>query len=163
MRKRRLMEYINDYDFLIRYFLKKDNVVANALSKKIVTLAVMTDERMLMEQFRDLNLDVQPSGETMLLTNMFAFEPIVISRIKENQRNDMKIAKIFEQIAKRSRFEVVDSILYFRGRLWVPDIDGLQDEIMMEAYHTRYLIHLASTKMIQNLKDRYWWKNMKGR
>lgn len=100
-----------------------------------------------MEQFQDLNLDVQPNGETVLLANMSAFEPIIISRIKENQKNNPKISKIFEQITMRLGFKVVDDVLYFKGRLCVIDVDELRDEIMMEAHHTSYLIHTGNTKM----------------
>ena len=34
MRQRRLMEYIEDYDFTLHYHLGKENVVADALSQK---------------------------------------------------------------------------------------------------------------------------------
>lgn len=122
-------------------------MVADALSRKLVSLAALTDEWMLMEQFQDLNLDVQPNGETILLANMSAFEPIIISRINENQKNNPKISKIFEQITMRLGFEVVDDVLYFKGRLCVIDVDELRDEIMMEAHHTSYSIHTGSTKM----------------
>lgn len=40
------------------------------------------------------------------------------------------MAKEFYQIATRSRFEVMDDVLYFRGRSCIPDVDGLLDEIM---------------------------------
>lgn len=38
------------------------------------------------------------SGETMLLANMFILEPVIIGRIKENPKNDLKMARILEQI-----------------------------------------------------------------
>lgn len=59
--------------------------------------------------------------------------------------------KIFDQIAMRSGFKVVDDVLYFWGRLYVPNVDELRDKIMMEARHARYSVHLKSTKMFQNL------------
>ena len=34
MRQRRLMEYLEDYDFTLHYHLGKANVVANTLSRK---------------------------------------------------------------------------------------------------------------------------------
>ena len=34
MRQRRLMEYLEDYDFTLHYHLGKENVVANTLSWK---------------------------------------------------------------------------------------------------------------------------------
>ena len=32
---------------------------------------------------------------------------------------------------------------------------------MFEAHHTRYSVHPGSTKMYRNLRDRFWWNNMK--
>lgn len=92
---------------------------------------------------------------------MSAFKPIIIGCIKENQNNDLKIANIFEQVAERLGFEVVDNILYFTGRFCVPDVYGLRDKIMMEAHHTCYLIHPGSTKIFRNLEDQCYWNNMK--
>lgn len=52
------MEYIKDYDFSIRYFPDKGNVVVDALSRKLATLVAMSAGWKLMEQFKNLNLDV---------------------------------------------------------------------------------------------------------
>lgn len=41
------------------------NVVADALSRKFLTLAAMTDGWMILKKFRDLDLDVLPDGETI--------------------------------------------------------------------------------------------------
>ena len=34
-------------------------------------------------------------------------------------------------------------------------------KIMTEAHSSRYFIHPGSTKMYQDLKDMYWWNDMK--
>ncbi|XP_060170518.1 uncharacterized protein LOC132601455 [Lycium barbarum] len=54
-----------------------------------------------------------------------------------------------------------DGTLRYRGRLCVPDIDGLRDRIMSETYNSRYSIHPGSTKMYHDLKEIYWWNDMK--
>ena len=51
--------------------------------------------------------------------------------------------------------------MYFQDRLCVPNIEELKNEIMTEAHHSRYTIHPGSTKMYQNLRNHYWWNNMK--
>ena len=38
----------------------------------------------------------------------------------------------------------------------------LKNEILQEAYNSRFSIHLGSTKMYQDLKQNFWWPNMKG-
>lgn len=59
------------------------NVLVNALSRKITTLVTMSAKWKLLEQFRDLNIEVQPKGDPMLLANMVTFEWVIITQIKE--------------------------------------------------------------------------------
>nr|XP_009779652.1 PREDICTED: uncharacterized protein LOC104228808 [Nicotiana sylvestris] len=54
-----------------------------------------------------------------------------------------------------------DGILRYRGHLCVPDVVGLRDRIMSEAHYSWYSIHPWSTKIYQDIKDMYWWNNMK--
>jgi hypothetical protein len=51
--------------------------------------------------------------------------------------------------------------VWFRKRICVPDVDHLREKILQEAHDSTYSIHLGSTKMYQNLKERYWWYGMK--
>lgn len=38
---------------------------------------------------------------------------------------------------------------------------GLKREILAEAHGATYTVHPSSTKMYQDLKETYWWYNMK--
>ena len=63
----------------------------------------------------------------------------------------------------QSRDFVIDSedTLRLGTRLCVPDVDELRKEIMEEAHFSAYSIHPSSTKMYYDLKDTYWWNEMK--
>jgi hypothetical protein len=39
----------------------------------------------------------------------------------------------------------------------VPDVDHLREKILQEAHDSAYSIHPGSTKIYQDLKERYWW------
>ncbi|XP_070010561.1 uncharacterized protein [Nicotiana sylvestris] len=54
-----------------------------------------------------------------------------------------------------------DGTLRYRGRLCVLDVNGLRERIMSEAHNSRYSIHPGSTKMYHDLKEVYWWNDMK--
>ncbi|XP_075083496.1 uncharacterized protein LOC142167237 [Nicotiana tabacum] len=54
-----------------------------------------------------------------------------------------------------------DGTLRYQGRLCVPNVDGLQERIMTEAHTSRYFVHSGSTKMYHDLKEVYWWNDMK--
>jgi hypothetical protein len=51
-RQRRWMEFLKDYDFELKYHLRKANVVANALSRKSLQVSTMMIHQMeLLEKF----------------------------------------------------------------------------------------------------------------
>jgi hypothetical protein len=54
-----------------------------------------------------------------------------------------------------------ENSLWFQKRIYVPDISEIREVILREAYQTPYSIHPGSTKMYMDLKDVFWWKNMK--
>ncbi|GJW96359.1 putative reverse transcriptase domain-containing protein [Tanacetum coccineum] len=54
-----------------------------------------------------------------------------------------------------------DETLCFRNRSWIPCFGNLRVLIMHESHKSKYLIHLGSDKMYQDLKKLYWWPNMK--
>ena len=58
---------------------------------------------------------------------------------------------------------VIDSegTLRLGTRLCVPDVDELRKEIMEGAHFSAYSIHPGSTKMYHDLKNTYWWNEMK--
>ena len=51
--------------------------------------------------------------------------------------------------------------LWFQDRLCVPDVTEIRDVILKEAHETPYSIHPGSTKMYMDLKELFWWDNMK--
>ncbi|XXG62704.1 hypothetical protein AAC387_Pa05g1019 [Persea americana] len=160
MRQRRWMEYIKDYDFPIKYHSGKVNVVADALSRKSVVMASLRGVSVLY-QFEELGVEVHPLRQGVMLASMIVSEPTFIQKIKDSQLQDPDLAKIVEHISERPDLRVVDGVLYFRDRLCVPNLEDLKNEIMTEAHNTRYSMHPGSTKMYQNLKNRFWWNNMK--
>ncbi|KAL8091387.1 hypothetical protein AgCh_033846 [Apium graveolens] len=52
-------------------------------------------------------------------------------------------------------------IMRYSYRIWVPNVQELKDEILDESHSSRYFIHPGSTKMYRDLKEYYWWPNMK--
>nr|GEV24046.1 reverse transcriptase domain-containing protein [Tanacetum cinerariifolium] len=54
-----------------------------------------------------------------------------------------------------------DGSLCFNNRSWVPCFGDLRTLIMHESHKSKYSIHPGSDKMYQDLKQLYWWPNMK--
>jgi hypothetical protein len=45
--------------------------------------------------------------------------------------------------------------IWFKDRICVPDIESLHETILKEAHDSDYSIHPGSTKMYQDLKQKY--------
>ncbi|XP_070010044.1 uncharacterized protein [Nicotiana sylvestris] len=54
-----------------------------------------------------------------------------------------------------------DGALRYQGRLCMPNVVGLREKIMNEIHQSGYFIHPDSTKMYHDVKEKYWWDNMK--
>jgi hypothetical protein len=52
-------------------------------------------------------------------------------------------------------------MLWYKGRICVPNIKELKDKILREAHESTYSIHLGGNKMYHDLKSTYWWYGMK--
>lgn len=49
----------------------------------------------------------------------------------------------------------------YKDRLYVPKVDNLHREILKEARNTPYTAHPGGPKMYSDLKEIFWWRNMK--
>nr|GEW25267.1 putative reverse transcriptase domain-containing protein [Tanacetum cinerariifolium] len=54
-----------------------------------------------------------------------------------------------------------DMTLYLNNRSWLPRYSNLRTLIMHESQKSKYSIHPGSDKMYQDLKQLYWWPNIK--
>ena len=54
-----------------------------------------------------------------------------------------------------------EGTLWYEGRICVPSDHDLKQLIMKEAHETLYSIHPGGTKMYQDLKQNFWWHDMK--
>ena len=55
----------------------------------------------------------------------------------------------------------VDGSLRYRGRVVVPQLTDLRDEILREFHCSLFVVHPGGTKMYQDLRCQYYWSGMK--
>jgi hypothetical protein len=54
-----------------------------------------------------------------------------------------------------------DGLIAMGRRIYLPEDKTLKDEVLRETHESRFATHPGSTKMYRDLKEYYWWPNMK--
>ena len=95
--------------------------------------------------------------------------PALIDRIAAKQDEDVKLRRIREKVLNRQGNIRNDwgaqidkkGVLRINGRICVPNVDDLRQEVLRENHHSKLDIHPGVTKMYQNMRKLYWWRGMK--
>nr|GEV21615.1 hypothetical protein [Tanacetum cinerariifolium] len=66
-----------------------------------------------------------------------------------------------KDLQKKKLEPYADGTLCLNNKSWVPCFDDLRTLIMHESHKSKYSIHLGFDKTYQDLKQLYWWPNMK--
>ncbi|GJT54661.1 putative reverse transcriptase domain-containing protein [Tanacetum coccineum] len=152
MRQRRWLELLSDYDCEIHYHPKKANVVADALSRK---------ERIKPLRVRALVMTIGLDLPKRIL------EVQIEARKQENLKSEDVGGMLIENLKdpKKPRKEKLeprtDGTLCLNNRSWLPCYGDLRTLIMHESHKSKYYVHPGSDKMYQEMKQLYWWPNMK--
>ena len=54
-----------------------------------------------------------------------------------------------------------DGVFRYQGRLCVPNVNDLRNQILEEAHGSCCWIHPDSIKMYHDLRELFWWKGLK--
>jgi hypothetical protein len=156
------LELIKDYDLGINNHPRKANVVADALSRRSHVSQLVMDSMPfeLCEEFDKLNLRIIVNTEAMEIE-------VGSSLLQEDLRGQLEDEKVQEikcniKEEKSSGFSEDDEhVLWYKGRIYEPNIKELNDKILREAHEFAYSIHPRGNKMHHDLKATYWWYGMK--
>ena len=122
LRQHRWMELIKDYNCMIDYHPGKANVVADALSRK------------LMQMLQALNAHLSLLDDGTVVAELIA-RPEMLNRVLEAQKRDENISAMVSQIGndKETEFTVNENgVLYYKDRVCVPDGNDLRKAILEE-------------------------------
>ncbi|GJY97370.1 putative reverse transcriptase domain-containing protein [Tanacetum coccineum] len=146
MRQFRWIELLSDYDCDIRYHPGKENVMADALSRK---------ERIEPLRVRALVMTIRLDLPKRIL------EAQIEAKKPENLVNEDVGGMIRKDIPKERLEPRANETLCLHGRSWLPCYGDLRSMIMHESHKLKYSIHPGSEKMYQDVKKLHWWPNMK--
>jgi hypothetical protein len=117
----------------------------------------------LIKEFVGMGLEVVGEGTPAHLANLMV-QLELLARIKAAQLEDPKCAKIKQLLAEEKAKEFClkdDGLLTHFKQVCVLESEGLRKKIMSEAHHSLYIVHPGGTKMYRDMKESYWWNNMK--
>jgi hypothetical protein len=162
LRQRRWLELIKDYDLGINYYPRKVNVVADALSRRSHVSQLVVDSMPfeLCEEFDKLNLRIVANTKAMEME----VGSSSLEEIRRGQLEDEKVQEIKHNIKEEKSpgfSEDDEGVLWYKGRICVPNIKELKDKILHEAHESAYSIHPGGNKMYPDLKAACWWYGMK--
>jgi hypothetical protein len=116
----------------------------------------------LCEEMRKLNLELVEYG------NLYAIsiESPLHERIAMAQLIDEEVQKVKQKLEERDpKFDCFrrddKGIVWFGQRLVIPRDQDLRKEILDEAHLSKFTIHPRSTKLYRDLRENFWWSNMK--
>ena len=140
-------------------------MVSDALSRKSSSFsaALLTTQKEIIKDLERMGIEIF-IGDSQVFMASLTIQPTLIEKIKSSKVDDAQIIKIIEEVqeGKRLGFNVSnDGVLRFGNRLCVPSDFALKKEIMEEAHRTPYSVNPGSTKMYRDIRETYWWNNMK--
>jgi hypothetical protein len=144
------LELIKDYDLGINYHPRKANVVADALSQRSHAnhLVVKSIPSELCDEFAKLKIVANTKVVEVEVGSS------LLQEIRRGQAEDEKIPEIKRNIKeeKSPGFSKNDQgVLWYKGRICVPNFKELKDKILREAHEFAYSIHPRGNKMYHDL------------
>nr|GFA18025.1 reverse transcriptase domain-containing protein [Tanacetum cinerariifolium] len=124
----------------------KENVVADALSRK--------------ERSRPLRVRALVITMGLNLPKKILEAQTEALKPKNLSTEDVR-GMLRKDLPKEKLEPEADGPLCLNNRSWVPCFGDLGNLIMHESHKSKYLIHPGSDKMYQDLKQLYWWPNIK--
>jgi len=150
MSQRRWIKFLKDYDFELLYHSGKANVVADALSRKMMhTTNLMIKELELLERFRDMKLQVE-LGSKFIRCSTLTISSDFMSLVKEKLLVGASLKEVRELLGSDEGKEFAlgnDGVLRFRGRVCVPEDAEVKRLILDEGYKSCLSLHPGMTKM----------------
>ena len=125
---------------------------------------LLTQENILLKGFEELQIELILLGDKRYLATLQVALPLV-DGIKKRHSEDPELMKIKKGVKEENikDFHLKEGVLWFKGRLCVPNVAELKKEVMKEVHNPTFTTYPGSTKMYYDLQTCFWWIGMKNR
>ncbi|XP_075483739.1 uncharacterized protein LOC142523891 [Primulina tabacum] len=104
--------------------------------------------------------DLELAAVANVVADTLSRKNAVITQLSVQRLLQLQLWRQRDEDKGRRLYTVVDEIVRYRDRLWVPSSDSLRADILSDAQNNPYYIHSGSMKMYKDLQSLYWWPDM---
>ena len=139
--------------------------VADALSRKSrgALASIASREWRMLETVGQFGL--QYSEQAQGVMGSLVATPSLLSKVIESQGQDTEVLSIRDQVRSGMGDEGwaihTNGSLRYKGRVVVPQLIELREEILRDFHCSSFAVHLGGTKMYRDLRRQYYWSGMK--
>ncbi|TYK09566.1 ty3-gypsy retrotransposon protein [Cucumis melo var. makuwa] len=144
----------------LKYFFTQKEL---NMRKVAHSAALITKQAPLLRDFERVQIAISVGEVTSQLAQL-SVQPTLRQRIIVAQLNDPYLVEkrcLVETGQGEDFFISSDDGLMFEGRLCVSEDSAVKTELLTKAHSSPFTMHPGSTKMYQDLRSVYWWRNMK--
>ncbi|KAF8045332.1 hypothetical protein N665_5167s0001 [Sinapis alba] len=153
------MEFVADYDLEIAYHPGKPNLAPDALSRRRAEVSAEKEADVLEGMVRLLHLNTSVS-ENEPLGLEAVNQADLLTRIRQTQGLDENLQKVSQN--DKTEYQVArDGTILVHGRIRVPNVRELKEEIMGQSHKSKFSMHPGLNKMYKDIKRYYHWVRMK--
>ena len=141
MRQRQWVQLLHEYDFTIEYKASKQNVVADALSRKSTLTSITVYQSLLTDE-----------------VIKFMADDVYFDKICKTMLSTQRTEKQERLI---DGFHIQDNLLYYHQRLCIPNNKDLKNSILSEAHDIPIARHAGYIKTYALMHQSFYWPGMK--
>ena len=121
---------------------------------------VREEQPELCDEMEKLKLEIVEQGQLNELMIKYDLEDQI--RLAQKQCPEIRKLRRLMRNGKAPDYRVDDQgTTWLKNRICVPRDQKIRMEILNEAHNSKYSIHPGCTKMYQDLKDHFWWRDMR--